>query len=106
MSLKNYQTALTLSKLYACKVGYSSHGGDQLKPNIWVNSGTVDIYTSNSATQPANLAAMTLGTSGTGVGPEILFNAVYNYIAVVQDTGTTTELNISGVDVELLGAIT
>jgi hypothetical protein len=99
MTLENYQTALSLGNLYKISIGYTSHGGDQKEPNLWINSGTIDLYTSNSATQPTSLADMTLATDDTNVSADKGITRVIKYIAIVQNTGTTTEIISSGIDV-------
>ena len=104
MALKSYQTALALDTLYEVRKAKIS-ADEQRGPNLWINSGTVDVYGSNSATQPGALANMTLSTENTEVSGLVQFTAIPRYIAIVQNTGTTTELVASGVDVVSRGAI-
>lgn len=106
MTLLTGQNTLTLSTLYEARSAVTGEIMEsQLEPNIFINSGSVDIYGSNSATQPANLAAMVLTTGNTNVAGVEAFGVIPRWIAVVQNTGTTTELVASGVRVTGRGAI-
>jgi len=104
MALKAYQTVLTLGKLYKVnKKGAPSGAGEQIVPNLYVNSGSVDVYVHNGATQPAARANMVLEDTGlTGVEA---FEIIPTYISIIQNAGTTTELVVSGLEVEDLGVI-
>lgn len=105
MALKSYQTAMTLSRLYDASKAQISGDSDQMVPNLYINSGTVDVYGSNSATKPANLAAMTLDTENTGVSGVNAFSIIPRWIAVKQNGGATTELVATGLELEDQGAI-
>lgn len=105
MALKEYQTAVTLSRLYEVTLKGSVQGKEVINPSLWADN-TVSIYGSDSATQPASLAAMTLGADETNVSGKLVFgggvSSLPRYIAV---TGTATEVVATGLDLNDLGAI-
>ena len=105
MALEAYQQTLTMGRLYAIKVSSPLSGSERIGKFIWVNSGTVDIKASASATQPAVSTDMTLNTEDAGVAGTHVFQTLTNYIWIAQNTGTTTEIVISGVEAEDLGVI-
>lgn len=109
MALKDYQKTLTLGRLYEVKLAPIRDSREQIAPSIWVNTGSVDIYASNSATVPAAFANMTLNDADTAVEGVASFdlqgNTIPRYISVKQNTGTSTEIIISGVSINDLGAI-
>lgn len=105
MVLREYQTTAELGTLYRTRKLGGVSGTEQLQPNIYVDSGTVDIRGSNSTTQPATLAAMALNTENTNISGILTFAAIPSYIAITQNTGTSTEIILSGVSLEDLGAI-
>jgi len=109
MALKEYQSTLTLGRLYEVKLAPIGESREQVAPSIWVNSGSVDIYVSQSGTQPAALANMTLNDADTDVSGIASFdlqgNTIPRYISVAQNTGTSTEIIISGVSIDDKGAI-
>lgn len=95
-----FETTLALSRLYR-----TGAAGSKAKARLFINSGTVSVYGSDSATQPASLAAMTLNTENTGVSGIVKFDVVPKYIAIVQESGTTTELVSYGLNAVNLAAI-
>ena len=101
MAKKNYQQSLSLDALYEVERREANEAErKQLNPSVWFNSGSVDVYTSQSATTPTALSEMTLNTAETGVSglktSSTESNAIPRYIAIVQNTGTTTEIIASG----------
>lgn len=110
MAIEKYQVLLELNKLYRVIRKPSFDGTNkQNAPSIWFNSGKCDIYVSQSATQPANLSSMTLNTSETSVFGlktiSVTQNTIPKYISIVQNSGTTTEIVASGLQIEDLGSI-
>jgi len=105
MAIESNQVSVNLNTLY--KVDALSKGDIQrnINASVWVNSGSVDIYASDSATAPASLADMTLNTDDTNVAGKNQIVALSNYIAFVQNTGTSTEVILSGVSAVDNGAI-
>lgn len=103
MALRPNQQALSLSKLYEISQESSYNG---LTARIFINSGTVDIYGSDSATEPISLATMTLNTVNTGVSGIAEFSkSLPRYIAIKQKTGTTTELVVTYLNCDDKGSI-
>ena len=103
MALRPDQQALSLLKLY--EISQENRYGGQTA-RIFINSGTVDIYGSDSATQPISLATMTLNTVNTGVSGIAEFSeSLPRYIAIKQKTGTTTELVVTFLNAVDKGAI-
>lgn len=109
MALKDYQEALSLDTLYEVTLAPRTSQSEQIAPSIWINTGSVDIYASQSASVPAALSNMTLNSEDTAVEGIASFdlqgNTVPRYIAVTQNTGTSTEIIASGLSIESLGAI-
>lgn len=103
MALKDYQETVQLGRLY--EVLYRPRGTEQIQPNLSVDTGTVDVHGVNSGTQPTSMADLTLNTENQNVGGIVPFAVVPRYILVTQNTGTTTELVISGLDIIDHGAI-
>lgn len=101
-----YKTALAVGTLYRVgRIRGEKNVGPQGVPNLWINSGTVSVYGSNSVTTPTALSQMTLNAENTGVSGVVEFNLVPTFIAITQASGTTTELIAYGLVVESLGAI-
>ena len=107
MALEEYQVSIDLDNLYEVKKKGGVSGSEQLNPSIFINVGDVDIYGYNGATEPTSYATMgALQASNTAVGGTIAFDVIPKYIAVKQNTGTTTEIVLSGVEIVAdLGAI-
>lgn len=104
------QETLSLGTLYLCSATHLGQPSEvdyrwQGNRSIWINSGTVNIYVSNSATQPTALSSMTLSTDDTGVSGIGALDVIPRWIAIVQASGTSTEIVLTGVDVESKGAI-
>lgn len=109
MALKEYQKTLTLDRLYEVKLAPIRYSREQIAPSIWVNTGSVDVYASQSATVPAALANMTLNEEDTAIDGiaslDLQGNTIPRYIAVTQNTGTSTEIIATGLSILDLGAI-
>lgn len=104
MALKSFQTAIALNKLYRVSLDYDS-AADQIKPSLFVNSGSVNVYGYNGATKPTQLSGMVLPTINENVSALFTFNVIPSYIAITQNSGTITELVLSGLEIQDLGAI-
>ena len=108
MTLRSYQRTVELNTLYEiAKLGGVS-GAETIEPFIWINSGAVDIRSSSTEADPntLTLADMTLNTENTNLSGHQPFYSFGNYIAIIQNTGTTTEITLSGVEIKQnLGAI-
>lgn len=104
MVLKSYQKQINLDTLYEVSLNGAA-ASDQLKQNIYVNSGAVDIYTSNSATAPTYLNDMVLDATSSNLSGIVPFLVIPNYIAIVQKSGTSAEIILSGLETKSLGSI-
>lgn len=104
MALQRFEKTLELDKLYRVSASATT-ANDEFSPSIWINSGSVDIYVSDSATKPTALSEMTLSTSDTNISGKNIIQCLSTYLALVQNTGTSTEIVIGGVDIQDLGAI-
>lgn len=105
MALKTYQEEVNLSELYEVSLRGGVSGSEQINPNIWIDSGSVDVYSSNSATQPASLLDMTLNSDDEGAEGLVALSTIPRFLAFVQNAGTSSEVILSGVQVESQGAI-
>jgi hypothetical protein len=97
-------TSLELNKLYKATGETQAEYQGNLMPNIWINSGSINLYGSKSATQPTALADMTLNTEDTNLQGFVSLSAVADYIYLEQNSGTSTEIILTGVQVKDLGA--
>lgn len=101
--LRNYQFPIALSNLYQIRLNVQSGLGEALRPMIaTVGSGAlVTVYGSQEL--PANLNEMALLKDDVALES---FDALPNYIAVVQKSGTSTSTVVSSINLEEdLGAI-
>lgn len=103
------QDILALDILYLCSATFLGRANDvdyrwQGKRNIWIDSGSIDIYSSNSKTQPTQLSDMTLNTEDTNVTGIMALDIIPRWIYIDQNTGTSTEIVSTGIDVESKGA--
>ena len=105
MAIKEYQRALALSTLYKVTKKGGTSGSEMLAPTIWVDTGSVDIYGHSGATQPAAIADMSLSADDTALEGTIKLSALPTYILVAQNTGITTELVATGIEIEDLGVL-
>ena len=104
----NFKTDLELNKLYKIGIkGGISGIRTQLTPSIFTNGtgSTIDIYVSNSNTQPATLADMYLDADLTAVNGSLEFAVIPTYIAFVQNAGVVSDLVGACISVKDLGAI-
>jgi len=95
-----FQTAISLNKLYKVNRKAVNPGeAEQLRTSLYINSGKVNVYGYNGASEPSSLSDMTLNSENEGVFGTVPFSTIPTYIAVEQNDGTTTELVVSGLDV-------
>ena len=95
MPLRPYQTALELDTLYAV----SLRQPQSQDKNIWVKDGTVDVYISSGDLPTTLPADMQIIENGEDMAGQASFATIPVYIYIEQNTGTTTEIVISGFDV-------
>lgn len=104
--MMDYKEILATGRLYEVeKRGGVDGTSEQLAPSFWVNSGSVDVYVSNSETTPSSLADMTLDADATAVCGLRQFAVIPTYLALVQNSGLSDDCVVSGLDVVDLGAI-
>lgn len=90
---KDYQTMIALNTLYA--ISYTGNGTEQVQPSIEiVGAGTVDIYGSNEKVGSAPTGMFKTATAFTGIEA---FGVVPNYLYIAQNSGTTTDIILSGI---------
>jgi len=95
--LKYTQVAIALGTLYKVQP-MRVPTADRLK-SIFVDSGSLNIYAYDGATQPAALSNMVLSTTATNIAGESPFEVVPTYLAVAQNTGTSTEIILNGIEI-------
>ena len=100
MAIKDYQTAILVSKKYATNIKSQSGLGENLKARITIIGGTGTVYASEE--EPATLAEMALVEAAVSTG---VVNTIPRYMAVVQDSGAITSVVLTSIDAEDLGAI-
>lgn len=105
MSLLNFQKEITIGNLYRVSRDDNACNANQINPSIYINSGSINVYSYNGATEPAARATMTLDSADTGITGNKFFEIIPTYISVVQNAGTSTEIVLSGVQIKDLGAI-
>lgn len=106
MVYKVVKTTLELGKLYKVYALRGTGGSQQIHPSLWFSNGSVDVYGSNSMTQPTSKDEpyMTLDEDNIAVSGEAYFPKVPTYIYLDQNSGNTTEIVATDLVVEDLGA--
>jgi len=97
---------LQIGRLYELSIPNPFLNLGVYKPYIYINSGSIDIYGSDSNTQPLSLLNMASVASSTDIAGFSDFNIIPRYIAISQNIGSSTEIFISGISCKDLGAIT
>jgi len=97
---------IQLDHLYSITLpnSFNSQQG-AFKPYIYINSGTVDVYGSGGLSQPQSLSDLTLEDENTAVDGFDIFDLIPTYIVVKQNTGTSTEIVVSGLKLNDLGEL-
>ena len=99
MALKSYQSAVALNTLFQTTL--INGLGESLKPRITSVGGLVKIY--GSENEPVGLTLANIATKMALVGDDVIikaFESFPNYIAVIQKSGTSTELVISCIQID------
>jgi len=102
MSFYHTET-IELNKLYMLNIPNPFNNLNIFYPNIYINSGSVNIYASNSVTQPVQLLDMVLSKENTNIDGHDSFFIVPRYIYVTQNSGTSTEIILGGLGITDLG---
>lgn len=97
---------IKLNHLYSIVLpnSFNSQQG-AFKPYIFINSGTVDVYGNGGLAQPQSLSDLVLEDENTAVDGFDIFDLIPSYIVVKQNTGTSTEIVVSGLRLNDLGEL-
>lgn len=104
MALKSYQSTVALNTLFQTTL--INGLGESLKPRITSVGGLVTIY--GSENEPVGLTLANIATKMALVGDDVIikaFESFPNYIAVIQKSGTSTELVISCIQIDSVQTI-
>lgn len=104
MALKSYQSTVALNTLFQTTL--INGLGESLKPRITSIGGLVTIY--GSENEPVGLTLANIATKMALVGDDVIikaFESFPNYIAVIQKSGTSTELVISCIEIDSIQTI-
>lgn len=104
MALKSYQSTVALNTLFQTTL--INGLGESLKPRITSIGGLVTIY--GSENEPVGLTLANIATKMALVGDDVAikaFESFPNYIAVIQKSGTSTELVISCIQIDIVQTI-
>lgn len=93
MTLKAYQTTITMNTLY--NAAASGVGSEQLAPNIEIIGGNADVYVSQTKPLSAPTGMYKIMSAVTGIQP---FTLIPNYLYV---SGSGLTLTLSGVNASL-----
>ena len=106
MALRDYQTNIALNTIHAIRLESPSGLGEALKPRITSVGGLVTIYGSEEAPTSPTLA--NIATKMALIKDDVAiqaFEALPNYICLVQKSGTSTELVLSCIQLEDAGTV-
>lgn len=92
MTLQSYQQEIELATLY--EVVASGLGTQALQPSLEVIGGTVDVYGSNLEPNSPPTGMFKTATAFVGIN---VFANVPNYLYIAQNTGTTTDIILTGI---------
>ena len=105
MALRDYEQSISLDTLYEINKKGGGSGSETLTPYISIKGGTVDIYAITSSIEPIDISDLELAVEDTGVTATKRITTAVRYIAIKQNTGTTSEIILSGIEAQDLGAI-
>ena len=91
--------ALQLNTLYKVGVQVFFNNNSVFYPYIYINSGSVDIYGSSGLQVPESISDMVLSSENTNISGHDSFCIVPTYIYITQNTGTTTEIVVDGIEI-------
>ena len=96
MALKEYQSVVTLDRLYEIKMLEGGKGlGEALKPRITAKGGSIDIYFMDATVAPASLAEMSLVATDASAQA---IESILCYMAVTENAATVGEVVITGIE--------
>lgn len=101
MPLRSYQADFDLNNLYEIQITPGSSGlGEILRPRITALPGTVTVY--GSEKEPTGLTLANIATKMVLIKDDVVmdpFVSIPNYLAIVQKSGTSTELVFSSISI-------
>lgn len=97
---------LQLNTLYHISPALHFFNNNVLFPSIFISSGSINVYASNSISKPELLSEMVLPSENTNISEFDSFYSIPSYIYLVQNNGTTTEIVVEGINIlETLGEL-
>jgi hypothetical protein len=99
MALKDYQAAATANNLYPTQLKAPSGLGEALKPRVTSIGNTVTIY--GSEDEPTGLTLANIATKMALIEDNVEMTAlesIPNYLAIVEKSGTPTELVVTSIE--------
>lgn len=104
--IQTNQRIIEIGKLYKVTSLGQAFIEQNINASIWVDTGAVDVYGSDSGTEPTALLDMTLASEDTAVTGKKLITALPAYLALAQNGATApTEIVLTGVNAVEIGDI-
>ena len=104
--LRDYQVNININTLYNIRLKNPSGLGETIKPRITAIGGDISIY--GSETEPSGLTQANI-TDKMALIDNIFqikaFESLPNYIAIIESSGTITELVLTSIEIESSSAI-
>jgi len=104
--LRNYQYTPLLNNLYEIRLAVSSGLGETLEPRITSIGGLITMYGSEDL--PTGLTLANVATKMALIKDDVAiesFKSIPNYLVIVQKSGTTTELTLTGINPDVSLAV-
>lgn len=101
MALREYQNDIEVNKLYLIRLNSPSGLGEIIKPRITSIGGLVTVY--GSEKEPSGLTLSNIADKMAVAGDDVdidSWESLPNYICIVQKSGASTELVLSGINIE------
>lgn len=95
------ETILELNKLYKVKPAVPSKRYNNIRPRLYINGGTVDVYDYGGLKNEADieLSDLHIETANQNKEGTEYFSVVPEYIYITQNTGTTTSIIARDIDI-------
>jgi hypothetical protein len=104
MTLRPYQTTPLLSHLYKIRLDSLSGLGETLSPRITtVGTGPSTVTVYGAEVEPVGVTLANITEKMALIADDVAiesFNSLPNYIAIIQKTGTNSELTVTSIDLE------
>lgn len=105
MALREYQENVALNRLYEVRVKGGIYGSEMISPSMFVDGGSVNLYSFDGDTQPATLADMQLSLGDIDISGKRRFSTLSVYFALTENQAGVSNVVFTGVDAKDLGAI-